>query len=90
MKHVVKRAGHTEEYDERKLYAAAFSACLSVHVPRATAELVAEKVTADVNNWIEAKQEVTSGDLRRKLSEFLEFYDEDAAHIFRHQRNLGR
>jgi len=90
MQHIVKRAGHTEKYDERKLYASVYSASLAVRVPDTTAELVADKVTADVNRWLEKKHEVTSDDLRRKVSEFLDFYNHDAAYIFKHQRNLGR
>lgn len=90
MQHVVKRGGHSEEYDERKFYASIFAASLMLREPSTTAELVAEKVTTSMNNWIRNKHEVTSDDLRRKGSEFLEFYNPDAAYIFKHQRNMGR
>jgi len=88
-KHIVKRAGHTEEYDERKLYASVYSACLAVREPAATAELVAEKVTGDVNRWLANKHEVTSYDIRRITADSLELYNRDAAYIYKHQRNLG-
>ena len=88
--HIVKRGGHTEPYDEKKFYASVFSACFALREPSPTCELVAGKVTSELNEWIKDKHEVTSDDLRRKASEFLEFYNSDAAHIFKHQRNLGR
>jgi transcriptional regulator NrdR family protein len=90
MKHVVKRAGHSEEYDERKVYASAYSACLMVRESHETAEMIAAKVTELVNEWLQSKHEITTDDLRRKISEFLKLFDDDAAHIFKHQRNLGR
>ena len=41
MGHIVKRAGRTEPYDVRKLYASVYSACLSVREHPGAAELIA-------------------------------------------------
>jgi len=44
MIHIVKRRGHKEEYDERKVYASAYAACLNVHLGEIEAEEIATKV----------------------------------------------
>lgn len=88
-KHIVKRAGHNESYDARKLYASIFSACLAVRVPGGEAELVADKVNRDVENWLESKPVVTSSDIHRVAGQFLEAYNADAAYIYKTHRNIS-
>ncbi len=90
MKHIVKRAGHSEEFDQRKLYASVYAACVAVKVPIGEAEIVAEKVTNDVIKQMGDKYEVTSGDIFRKASLFLQGYNPDAAYIYQHSHKLGR
>jgi transcriptional regulator NrdR family protein len=86
VKHIVKRAGHTEPYDEKKLYASIFYACQSVREPSGSAELIAEKVVADVNEWIEKKHEVTSNDIRHNAAKHLQVYHPDASYMYLHHR----
>ena len=88
MKHVVKRHGHSENYDERKLYAAVFAACLSVREPAGSAELIAERVVSKVNDWIEQKHEVTSNDIRAVAARHLNVYHKDASYMYLHHRIL--
>ena len=57
MKHIVKRGGHSEPYDIKKLYASIYSVCLSVRTPEGEAELVAERVTKHVSKWLDKKRE---------------------------------
>jgi transcriptional regulator NrdR family protein len=85
---IVKRAGHIEEYDEKKLYASVFSACLAVREPVGTAEVLADRVVADVSVWLGKKHEVTSNDIRRKASEYLHAYNIEAAHLYHKQRTF--
>lgn len=88
-KHIVKRGTHSEAYDERKLYASIYSSCLSVREPAATAELVASKVCEEVDGWLSNKHEVTSADIRKMASISLHNYNQDAAWIYRHHRNIN-
>ena len=87
--HIVKRAGHSEAYDERKLYASVYSSCLAVRETQATSEMIAERVCADVMAWLKTKHEVTSHDLRARGAMYLKMYNDDAAWIFKHHRNIG-
>lgn len=84
--HIVKRQGHTEPYDEKKVYASVFAACLSVREPVGSSELVADKVMNDVNSWIARKHEVTANDIRRQASKHLNAYNQDAGHMLLHHR----
>jgi transcriptional regulator NrdR family protein len=86
MKHIVKRAGHSEPYDIRKLYASIYAACLSVREHPPTAELIAEEVGAGVSNWLEHKHEVTSNDIRRVAAKHLHAINPDAAYMYLHHR----
>ena len=86
MQHIVKRKGHKEPYDQKKVYAAVFAACQSVREPAGSAELVAEKVMKQVTDWIQKKHEVTANDIRRQASKHLNAYNEDAAHMLLHHR----
>lgn len=88
MKLIVKRAGHSQNYDERKLYASVFSALIAVKEPIGTAEVVAEKIVAEVNNWLAKKHEVTSNDIRRVASEHLHALNVEASHLYHKQRTL--
>lgn len=86
MQHIVKRAGHSEPYDNRKLYASIYAACLSVREHPGTAELIAQEVTEDVEKWLASKHEVTSNDIRKQASESLKVINPDAGHIYLHHR----
>lgn len=90
MTHIVKRApGHSEPYDERKLYASIYAACLSVRTPAGEAELTAAKVCQDLVPWLKTKAEITSADIRHKASEHLRVYNPDAAYMYVHHRIIG-
>lgn len=87
--HIVKRGGHTEPYDRRKLYASIYSAALSVHEPVGVAELLAETVLQEFEDWMGKRHEFTSADIRRVSAEALEVHNADAAYIYRHHRNIS-
>lgn len=85
--HIVKRtAGHSEPYDERKLYASIYAACLSLRTPVGEAELTANKVCSDIAPWLQTKAEVTSTDLRAQASKHLKLYNPDAAYMYARHR----
>lgn len=89
MKLIVKRQGHTEAYDSKKIYASVYSAVLSVRGPAATAELVAQEVTDGISDWVKNKHEVTSNDIRRVAAEHLRLLNPDAAHIYKNHRKYS-
>lgn len=86
MKHIVKRSGHVEIFDIKKLYASVFAACLAMHEPVSTAEDIAERVSDDVEKWLEKKSEVLSNDIRRVTAKYLYAHNPDAAYSYLHHR----
>ncbi len=86
MKHIVKRAGHTETYDSRKLYASIYAACLSVREPVGTAEVIANDVVGSVEIWLTPKHEVTANDIRHQSGKHLKVINNDAAYQYLHHR----
>ena len=86
MKHVIKRTGKSEVFDERKLYASIYATCLSVHELPKTAELTAQKVNNQVIAWLAKKTEVTSYDIRQAAGKFLTDINHHAGYLYLHHR----
>lgn len=84
--HLVKRAGSTQKYESRKLYASIYAACLCVMEPEGSAELIAAQVANDVEHWLGHKHEVTSNDIRRQAGAALKIYQPEAAYMYMHHR----
>lgn len=80
--HIVKRGGHVESFDERKLYASVFAAAQSVREPSGSAELIAEATTESVKKWLSFKPEVTSNDIRRVAAAHIKVLHPDAAYMY--------
>lgn len=89
MKHVVKRKGHKQEFDERKVYASVFAACLASHTPHEDAEKVANDVSKKINEWISDKDEVTSNQIFAKVGNLLEEINRDAAFMYTTHRDIS-
>lgn len=88
MAHIVKHTkNHSEAYDERKLYASIYAACLSVRTPSGEAELTASQVCRDMIPWLGKKEEVTSADIRRVAAEHLRIYNPHAALMYKQVKN---
>lgn len=87
--HLVKRGGHVEDYDERKLYASVYAAALAVHEPAGSAELIAQEVTKQVEKWMHPKHVVTSNDIRRVASQHLQTINEHVAVQYMYHRILS-
>jgi transcriptional regulator NrdR family protein len=89
-KHIVKRKGHTEPYDSRKLYASIYASCLSVKATEGEAELVASQVVTDFEDWLGKKHEVTAADIRRIAGKHLTAYNDNAGFIYLKHREWHR
>ncbi len=86
---IVKRKGHTEEFDERKVYASCYAACLSSHVPHMEAEKICEKVAKEVKAWVRKKISVTSDKIFKKTTAAMKKHNEDAAFMYETHRDIS-
>ncbi|HLD80644.1 MAG TPA: ATP cone domain-containing protein [archaeon] len=85
-KMVVKRHGHIEAFDERKLYGSIYGACESAHHSEGQCERTAASVSRKVVQAVGKKGKVSSIEIRKmverelgKISKELKFYYE--AHL---------
>lgn len=87
--HIVKRKGHLEVFDERKVYATCFSACLSSHLSQKHAEKISEMATMEVKKWIKTRKEVSSDQIFKKTVQSLKKLDKDVAFMYETHRDIN-
>jgi transcriptional regulator NrdR family protein len=88
MNHIVKRAGHTEDFESRKVYASVYAACLALKVTEPEAEIIAKNVTQGLEKWLKDRGRVTSHEITREVGRILTFYHPDAAYLYLHHRDI--
>ena len=86
-KHVVKRRGHQEHYDERKVYASCYAAALNCHYDEKKSEKIAKGIAKKITSWIKNKPVVTSDEIRDKIIDSLK--DEDVKLMYKHHLDLS-
>ena len=86
---IIKRRGHREEYDNKKVYASAYAAVLNCHETEMKAEDVAKKVVKEVDKWIAKQQFVESSDIKKQLTVELSKFHEDYALMYRTHLDLS-
>ena len=86
---IVKRRGHTEVYDERKVYGSCYFACRNAHLSEEEAEEICKKVCAAVAKWIKTKKVVSSNDIFKVLTQELKKHNEDAAFLYETHRDIS-
>jgi transcriptional regulator NrdR family protein len=60
---IVKRRGKKEKYDEKKVYASIYSACMDCDLSANEAERISESITADVKKFIKGRKQVNSTEI---------------------------
>ncbi|MBI4017491.1 MAG: hypothetical protein HY366_00935 [Candidatus Aenigmarchaeota archaeon] len=88
---VVKRRGHREAFDERKLYASVYAACASAHYNEAGCERAAAQMTARVKSIVKGRKEINSKEIRSRVKEELGKIDENVEFFYdKHLPNLKK
>ncbi len=88
MTHIVKRRGHKEKFDPRKVYATSYAACRNAHLSEIQSEQIAEAVTTALEKWIADKNEVTSDAIFHEIVEILRHLEPDAAFLYETHRDI--
>lgn len=88
---VVKRRGHKEEFDERKVYGSVYAACSSAHYTESECEKTAGEITEKVKRLLKNKKEILSTEIRKKVESELKKENEELAFFYeQHLPNLKR
>ena len=86
---IVKRKGHTESYDERKVYGSCFFACRNAHLSEKEAEKICNKVRIAVTKLVNKRKIISSSDIFRLLINELKKHNEDAAFLYETHRDIS-
>lgn len=86
---IVKRRGHKQEFDERKLYASVFAACLSAHVKHEEVEGIANLVCKEIKKWLDKREEVTSDEIFQQAGKELEHLNKNASFMYLTHRDVS-
>ncbi|MDP3993607.1 MAG: ATP cone domain-containing protein [bacterium] len=89
MSHIVKRKGHTEPFDSRKIYGSAYSSCRNVHLSEIQSEKIAEAVELRMKKWIEKQEQVSSEDIFQEVIKILKELEPDAAFMYETHRDIA-
>ncbi|MEM4255148.1 MAG: ATP cone domain-containing protein [Candidatus Norongarragalinales archaeon] len=87
--YIVKRRGHKEEFDEKKLYASVYYACKSVEIERKKCVGIAEKLLRKIKAKLKKKKIIDSHEIFRSVGRELEKQDEHAALMYKTHRDLS-
>lgn len=86
---VVKRRGHEEPFDSRKVYGSVYAACRAAHCNEPSAEETAAKVSDAVTEWVEARPRVTSDEIFNETADILKVQHAGAALLFHTHRDVA-
>ena len=89
MTHIVKRRGHRQEFDERKIYASVYAACINTSLEKEEAEKIANKISDSIKSWVKDKKEVNSSDIFEETASLLEEINPDAAFMYKTHRDIS-
>ena len=86
---LVKRKGHTEEFDQKKLYASVYAACMTLRMKEEEAELLAETVSGEVGKALASHDELSSQTIHSHVAKALHRYNPDAAFLYDTHRDIS-
>ena len=86
---IVKRKGHAEEFDERKVYASCYAACLSSHVEHNAAEKICEKVSKEIKTWATKRKYADSSEIFKRVIAAMKKHNKDAAFMYETHRDIS-
>ena len=86
---IVKRKGHAEEFDERKVYASCYAACLNAQIEHKKAEKICDKVSRELKAWARKKKYADSKEIFKKVTAAMKRYDKNAAFMYETHRDIS-
>ena len=84
---IIKREGHEEDYDERKVYASIYAAALNCEYDRPKSEKIAREVTKKINSWVKIKKGATSDEIRDQVLKHIK--DKDVNLMYKHHMDIS-
>lgn len=89
MEHIVKRKGHKERYDERKVYASVFAACMTLRMSDEESELIAHMVAHEVSEEFKDVHEVSAHSIHNFVVKSLKKFNKDVAYMYETHKDIN-
>ena len=87
--HIIKRHGHEEKFDPRKIYASVYAACRNAHLSEVQSEKIAEAVEMRLTSWMKNRTQVSSEDIFQQIIAILKELHPDVAFMYETHRDLS-
>ena len=87
--YVIKRKGHKEKFDERKVYGSVYAACKICEMPEKNCEKIAKSVSKGIKSMVKKKNIVSSEDIFRNVVKILKKHHKDAAFMYETHRDVS-
>ncbi len=87
--HIVKRRGHREKFNSRKIYRSAYRACASSHMSRKEATEIAKKIETASRKWIKNRNAVTAHQIHKFVAKELRKHSKDASFMYDTHRDIS-
>jgi transcriptional regulator NrdR family protein len=88
-KYIIKRRGHKEVFDQRKVYFSCFSACRSCHLDDKKAGRICDGVVREVKGMLGKKKSATSNDIFLQIVKSLKKRNQDVAFMYETHRDIS-
>ena len=89
MKPVIKKKGIEQPFDERKIYASCYAACLNVPLRHDEAHKICNNVCRDIHGWMEGKPVITTDRLFLEMIKAIRKYSKEAAYMYETHRDVS-
>lgn len=86
---IVKRQGHRETYEERKVYASVYAACLAAGEPESAAERISSAVSRNVTRTVAEWKVIKSDQIFRQVIVELGKISPKAVFLYENHRDLS-
>ena len=87
--YVIKRKGHKEKFDERKVYGSVYAACQICEMNEKNCEKVAASVTKEIKSLVKKNKIVNSEEIFKNAAKILKKHDKDAAYMYETHRDIS-
>lgn len=85
----IKKQGHAEKFDEKKLYESVYKTALNCHLEEEESRDIAQKITDTIAGWINEKTHITTNELRFQVINLLELEDSELSMMYENHYNIN-
>ena len=89
MKYIVKKKGHLEKFDERKLYASCYASFLAAQMPHDDAHNLCGRVCIGIKKWLVGKDTITAHQLAQETIKHIRKHNKEAAFMYETHEDIS-